>query len=148
MKIDKYEIKVFISQPMTKPDKEDVLKLREKTKECIINNRELVASLLNIDADDTSIDIKFVSTYERIAPEYAPRLYYLGEAIKDLGETDVVVFCDGWENARGCIVEKAAVDTFKIPYIVTNLFNNEVTIIHLVKYTKGGNLWKQRIINK
>lgn len=132
--MDKYEIKVFISQPMTKPDKEDVLKLREKTKECIINNRELVASLLNIDADDKSIDIKFVSTYERIAPDNAPKLYYLGEAIKDLGETDVVVFCSGWEDARGCIIERAIAATFKIPYIETRLINEEVSILHLVKW--------------
>jgi len=146
--MEKYEIKVFISQPMTKPDKDDVLKLREKTKECIINNRELVASIFNIDTDDKSIDIKFVSTYERIAPDNAPKLYYLGEAIKDLGETDLVVFCDGWESARGCVVEKVVVDTFKIPYIETRLINEEVSILHLVKYTKGGSLWKQKITSK
>lgn len=41
-------------------------------------------------------------------PDYSKepgRLYYLGEAIKKLGECDVCYFVEGWQNYKGCKAE-------------------------------------------
>ena len=35
-------------------------------------------------------------------------LYYLSQSLGKMAECDAVYLCDGWENARGCKVERAA----------------------------------------
>lgn len=37
--------------------------------------------------------------------EYVGRLYYLGEAIKKLGNCDICYFAKGWQNYKGCKAE-------------------------------------------
>lgn len=38
-------------------------------------------------------------------PEYDGRLWYLGEAIKKLGDCDACYFVKGWQNYKGCRAE-------------------------------------------
>lgn len=38
-------------------------------------------------------------------PDDAGRLWYLGEAIKKLGNCDICYFVKGWQNHKGCIAE-------------------------------------------
>lgn len=79
-------MKVFISQPMAGKADEDILKERLR-----------VASLY-----PTS---EIVNSFFNDAPKNTSPLQYLGEAIKRMSEADVVHFCKGWEEARGCRIE-------------------------------------------
>lgn len=42
-------------------------------------------------------------------------LYYLGESLKYLSEADLAYFCDGWENYRGCVIERKCCEKYNIP---------------------------------
>lgn len=58
--------------------------------------------------------IEIVHNLDCVAPEGADRLWYLGEAIKKLGTCDVAYFIKGWDKYRGCRIEKAVCDEYKI----------------------------------
>lgn len=45
------------------------------------------------------------------------KTYYLGEAIKLLGECDACVFAKGWEEYAGCVVEHHVCELYDIPRI-------------------------------
>ena len=50
-------------------------------------------------------DIEIFHNYNCEGPSNASRLWYLGEAIKKLGECDMCYFVDGWEDHKGCMIE-------------------------------------------
>lgn len=50
-------------------------------------------------------NVRFVHNYDCAGPDDAGRLYYLGEAIKKLGDCDACYFCKGWQNHKGCLAE-------------------------------------------
>lgn len=45
------------------------------------------------------------------------RLFYLGSAIQAMDHCDVVYFCKGWENAKGCQVEHYICELYGIQRI-------------------------------
>lgn len=49
-------------------------------------------------------------------PEPKP-LWYLGKSLELMSKCDVVIFMDGWENARGCQLEHAACEAYGIRII-------------------------------
>lgn len=51
------------------------------------------------------LDIETVNNWNCKGPDNAGRLYYLGEAIKKLGDCDACYFCKGWQNHKGCLAE-------------------------------------------
>ena len=101
---------VFISQPMSGVDESVVLDVRNKTQKRVL---ELLSN--------KNYKVEFISTYERPHPYNASRFWYLGEAIKDLDGVNLIVFCKGYENAKGCLVEKLVAELYDIPYIVTTI---------------------------
>jgi hypothetical protein len=50
-------------------------------------------------------NVRFVHNYDCVGPDDAGRTWYLGEAIKKLGDCDVCYFVKGWQNHKGCIAE-------------------------------------------
>lgn len=44
-------------------------------------------------------------------------LYYLSQSLGKMAECDAVYLCDGWENARGCEVERAAAVAYDLELI-------------------------------
>lgn len=44
-------------------------------------------------------------------------LYYLSQSLGKMAECDAVYLCDGWENARGCKVERAAAAAYDLELI-------------------------------
>lgn len=44
-------------------------------------------------------------------------LYYLSQSLGKMAECDAVYLCDGWENARGCKVERAAAVAYDLELI-------------------------------
>lgn len=95
--------KLFISQPM-----------RGKTDEEILKERELAINTAKAYLDD---DVEVIDSFFKDAPVDAKPLWFLGESIKLLAEADVAYFADGWEEARGCVVEHQCALAYDIAVI-------------------------------
>lgn len=95
-------MKIFLSYPMHGYSKEE----QEKFKS------ELIAMF-----EDTS-DITFVDNSDCEAPENAPRLYCLGEAIKKLGECDAIALHYNWVQAAGCTAERSVAKAYGMKIFV------------------------------
>lgn len=50
-------------------------------------------------------DVEVVDNWSCVGPNDAGRLWYLGEAIKKLGDCDVCYFVNGWQKHKGCKAE-------------------------------------------
>lgn len=101
-------MKVFISQPMYGFTDEEVMETRAKAVEFV---RRVHG------------EVEVIESYiHENVPETAGRLWHLGESIKLMSDADLVVFCPGYETARGCLVEKTVCDEYDIPYIGIDSF--------------------------
>lgn len=91
--------KIFISQPMRGKTNEEIIATREKAV-------EKAKDILGCDVE--IVDSFFANAF--IGTDKKP-LWFLGAAIQVLSIADVVIFCDGWQDARGCRIEhKCAVE--------------------------------------
>ena len=79
-------MKAFISQPMNGKTDEQIRAERESIKKWL--------EKCHYEVIDTLFDFGDKSP-----------IYYLGKSIEVMAEADLVVFIDGWENARGCLIE-------------------------------------------
>ena len=86
--IDKKQMKVMISQPMN-----------GKTEEQIRNERKYLVRELEEEGYEV-LDNVFEDFDDDVSP-----IYYLAKSIEILDQADIVVFMEGWENARGCVIE-------------------------------------------
>ena len=95
-------MKVFISQGM-----------RNKTDEEIKAEREEALKKVN----DTFIeDMEEIKSFFEGEPEVKTiPLFFLGESIRLLSDADIIVFCKGYENYRGCIIEELCAKEYGIP---------------------------------
>ena len=78
---------------------DEIIRVREIVKKMLTENDELIDSFIPE------------------APASITPLWYLGESIKLLGSADVVVFAPGWENARGCRIERRCAEEYGIPML-------------------------------
>ena len=84
-------MKVFISQ-----------KMNGLTELEILNQRERAIDLLKTIYKNEEIEV--LDTIFKLEEGTHP-LVYLGKSIEVLSEADVAFFCNGWEKARGCVIE-------------------------------------------
>ena len=100
---------VFISQPMNGLSDEEIKKVKE---EAIEDIRKIYQFFYKND------QLRIISTTEQdrheILPKSAPRLWWLGRAIQHLVDVDVIYFCKGWEESKGCRVEKYVASEYNI----------------------------------
>lgn len=87
--------RLFISQPMRGRSDKEILNERaaaiKKAEEILGEEVEVIESYFEHDN----------------SPKGACKpLWFLGKSIQLLSTADVVFFCDGWQNARGCRVER------------------------------------------
>jgi len=81
-------MKIFISQPMNNKTYNQIK----------LERMDLVQKL-------EKQGYKVIETvFENLDLSKSP-IYYLGIAIELLSEADIVIFMNGWENARGCRIE-------------------------------------------
>lgn len=97
--------KAMISQPMA-----------GKTDEEIVATRDLAVAKLR------QMGYEVVDTYFKDGLAVPPKvvnvpLYYLSQSLGKMAECDAVYLCDGWENARGCKVERAAAVAYDLELI-------------------------------
>ncbi len=83
--------KVFISQPM-----------KDKTDEEIKAERKQLVDHAKVMVGE---EIQVIYSFFESAPHDARPLWFLGKSLELMSQADVVVFGDGWENARGCKIE-------------------------------------------
>lgn len=83
-------MKVMISQPM-----------RDKTEKQIREERvELIKRIQ--EEGDTYIDTIF---QDEVPEGYDIPIYYLAKSIETIAYADKIIFMNGWDKARGCIIE-------------------------------------------
>ena len=111
-------MKVFISVPMRGRTDEEIAKAiavaKSKLSEMADKNNEPVEYVDNFVPMPSEADIK----------DYA--MWCLGGAIQKMAKCDTIYFCPGWDEARGCIIERQVA----IQYGLTRLYqDNETGII-------------------
>lgn len=83
--------KVFISQPMNgRPDEE----IKEE-RQCLINQARLMVGE----------EVNVIDSFFEGAPHDARPLWFLGKSLQLMSQADIVVFGEGWQDARGCKIE-------------------------------------------
>ena len=106
-------VNVFISQPMKDKTREEIIKERYKTIAWIYEDLAKATSTLKEVEKVNIIDSYFeVSEDVKNTP-----VWCLGEAIKLMSNADYVVFCNGWEDARGCRIERTVANEYGIPCV-------------------------------
>ena len=93
--------KLFISQPMNGLSDEQVLQERDAT---ISKAKALLGE------DVTPLETFF----DDFGPAAKP-LDYLARSLEFLARADVAVFAPGWQNARGCRIERQCAADYGIP---------------------------------
>ena len=96
-------MKVFISMGMRDKTEDEIRAEMNKVFTQISmkfpdDNVELIDSVLEIDKDDLDGD--------------SLGLWYLGESLKIMADAHVVVFVDGYEEFRGCRVERSVAEDY------------------------------------
>lgn len=106
-------INVFISQPMKNKTREEIIKERYKTIAWIYEDLAKATSTLK-EVEKVNIIDSYFGGSEDV--KNAP-VWCLGESIKLMSNADYVVFCNGWEDARGCRIERAVANEYGIPCV-------------------------------
>ncbi len=96
--------KLFISQPMKDKTDEEILKVRAKAIESA--ERELGEK------------VEVIDSFFQNAPHDAKPLWFLGKSLELLSTADVVYFAKGWEEARGCKIERLCAIEYGIDLII------------------------------
>lgn len=97
--------KLFISQPMKGFTDEEIKG----------NRRDCGAWLARVFGVAEVIDTFFLDEPPKDCKN--PALWYLGESLKALSKADVLVQWGDCANARGCMIEKLAAQSYGIPII-------------------------------
>ena len=95
--------KLFISQPMKNKTDEEILKERENA---IKDAKEYLGE-----------DVEVIDSFFQDAPHEAKPLWFLGKSLELLSSADIAYFANGWEDARGCVVEHMCASLYGIPAI-------------------------------
>lgn len=96
--------KLFISQPMKCKTDEEILKAREKA----IKSAESIIGE----------PVEVIDSFFQNAPHEAKPLWFLGKSLELMAGADSVYFVNGWEKARGCVIEHQCCVEYGIPYSV------------------------------
>ena len=96
--------KVFISQPMSGLNEEEILSTRKKE---IKEINKLIDDAIIVGEYKTNARREFFESIYN-DPKYEKRnwdIYWLGRSIEELAQADVLWLCDGWEYSKGCNIE-------------------------------------------
>lgn len=107
-------MKVFISQPM-----------KNRTEEDIMAERKVITEKLN------AMHIEVIDTiFNENAPmdfnvDFNTGVYYLGKSILKMAEADAIFMCEGWNEARGCRIERQVAQDYGIKILYEDFFTNK-----------------------
>lgn len=97
--MNRNEMKVMISQPMTGLSDEEVIAVRNRAKEKLLD-AGYVHIMNGFWCNDASIEDQMHKN-----GVLHTGISYLGKALEILSKCDAVYFCKGWENSKGCRIE-------------------------------------------
>lgn len=95
--------RLFISQPM-----------RGKTNEEIEFERDRAAVAA---ADQLDENVEVIDSFFKDSPALTNPLLCLAKSLELLSTADVAYFANGWEQARGCRIERLCAEEYNIPVI-------------------------------
>lgn len=90
-------MKVMISQPMNGKSEEQIRQERDE----LINKIQ--------EEGDTYIDTIF---QDEVPEGYDIPIYYLAKSIETIAYADKIIFMNGWDKARGCIIEREVATSY------------------------------------
>lgn len=96
-------IRLFVSQPMSGRSEEEIRAMREEAVRFVRKMYRCEVELLD-------------SYFPGFEPDHP--LQYLARSLALLAEADLAYFAEGWQDARGCRIEKACADEYGIDHIV------------------------------
>lgn len=96
-------MKVFISQPM-----------KDKTEKEILDQRKRIEDYIKSEVDE---DVEIIDSYVQDAPDECNPVFFLGLSLQFLSQADLAVFAQGYENARGCVIEREVCNKYGIPAV-------------------------------
>lgn len=94
--------KAMISQPMGGLTVEKIERVRNEARKKL--------NEMGYEVVDTRF--RFSDTYLAKTGVIHISLHYLAASLMKMATCDVVYFCKGWENARGCVVEREAAERY------------------------------------
>lgn len=97
-------IKVFISQPMTGRTDEEIIEER-------INAISMVAKRYPL------CYVMEIDSFNKDALNNSDPITELGKCVSLMADANVVVFCKGWANSKGCNVEYEVAFQYDLPLI-------------------------------
>ena len=95
-------MKVFLSHQMSGLSKEEVMEIRNTALNNLQNKFGAIELIDNYHHED--------------APKEAGRLWHLGTSIRMMEQADLIYFCAGWKNAKGCLIERQICDIYGLNY--------------------------------
>ena len=99
---------IFISQPMRGLSEDQIMEVRQ----------EVIDEFLKIKMTPADTPFYFMNNYDHpnLAADANP-LLYLGEDIEMMADADMIIFVEGWDRARGCIIEHKICHYYDLKYI-------------------------------
>lgn len=96
--------RLFISQPMR--DKSNAEILAERNKAIEVASKEL------------NEEVEVIDSFFKDSPALTNPLLCLAKSLELLATADIAYFADGWEQARGCRIERLCAEEYNIPVII------------------------------
>lgn len=104
-------MRIMLSQPMKGKTEDEIKKEREQLIKLFAEKNIIVADTL----------------FDDVVPDYINAgVYYLGKSLIELSRVDALFMCDGWENARGCRIEKEVAEEYGVKILYKDFLSNEV----------------------
>lgn len=97
--------RLFISQPMRGKSDDEILAERS---DAIQAAKEALGE-----------EVEAIESFFQGAPADARPLWFLGKSLELLSTADIAYFAPGWNEARGCRMERACAEAYGIPFIET-----------------------------
>lgn len=88
------------------------------SKEEIIQKRASITKKLEERFGNITVIDSYFAEFDLMKSSLNASVYCLGRAIIKLSEADIVVFAEGWENARGCRIEHTIAQDYGMDIIL------------------------------
>lgn len=113
------KIKIFVSQPMNGLSDAQIIENRERVKDYITSHKSIIftklKNLSNYSEENLLyLDFEIIDNLQ-MDEERKLTLEYLGFDISAMARADIIIFAQGWENARGCKVEFHVANAYGYP---------------------------------
>lgn len=88
--------------------------MRGKTSEEIEFERDKAIEAASKELNE---DVEMIDSFFKDSPVLTNPLLYLAKSLELLATADITYFANGWEQARGCRIERLCAEEYNIPVI-------------------------------